>query len=225
MSANDAVLGVPSNLWMDRAKRAAFEVAYAIGERDVHHRVTTLSQVVSLLLVVVEAVQLLGLAITPQFGYSSGVVEAAQALSIKHALLGEDWSSFAWGYGVVAALVWITFSLLFYIHSSLSAGALTRSWPLVVLRALLAAVFNVGFVPVAHVLLTPLSCSEMHATHVNDMECHDSRHILVVVCSVLTMFPYVVVALSLKLLVHESDPNAVDVLSKVRSSLCGSLVG
>ena len=82
-------------------------------------------------------------------------------------------------------------------------------------RLLIGLLVQVGFVPVVHVLLTPFSCTEMRLVHSSGLECHGGAHILMLVTSIVTAVPFVLTALTLRLLVHESDPNAVDVKSMV----------
>ena len=213
---NDPALGVPSNLLLERLKQSVFTVAHAVCERTVHHRATTLGQLAALALVAVNLLQMLALPIVAQFGYGPDAVSVGQIISMKSFILGSSWAHFAWGYSLVVVLAWSLLGGLFYLHSTLANGPLTRTWPMVVVRLLITLLVQAGFVPVVHVLLTPFSCTEMKLVHINEMQCHDGAHVLVLITSVVTCVPFVAASLAIKLLVHESDPNAVDVMSMVR---------
>ena len=212
---DEASLGVPSNLLAERVKHSVFTVAHAICERGVHHRVTTLGQWLALGLLLIDLIQAAALPVTSQFGYGDEAVAVAQAVSIKHLILGYGGSRFAWGYALVAVLVWALLGGLLFLRAALLSGPLTRAWPMMAVRLLIGLLVQVGFVPVVHVLLTPFSCTEMRLVHSSGLECHGGAHILMLVTSIVTAVPFVLTALTLRLLVHESDPNAVDVKSMV----------
>ena len=212
---DEASLGVPSNVLAERVKHSVFTVAHAICERGVHHRVTTLGQWLALGLLLIDLIQAAALPVTSQFGYSDEAVAVAQGVSIKHLILGYGGSRFGWGYALVAVLVWALLGGLLFLRAVLMSGPLTRAWPMMAVRLLIGLLVQVGFVPVVHVLLTPFSCTEMRLVHSSGLECHGGAHILMLVTSIVTAVPFVLTALTLRLLVHESDPNAVDVKSMV----------
>merc|ERR1719163_392294 len=158
--------------------------------------------------------QILVLMILPEFGFGHSTVLAAQSVSIKQAVLGSGWSLFAVGYGVAVFLVWAALLCLGWAHRSLASNPSGDYWAFMGARTLKRVVFGVGFVPIAHIISTPLSCASMTAQHVAELDCGSGRHALLVLTSIVTLMPYVTTAVVTRLLAHESDPNALAVLSQ-----------
>ena len=212
------MLGSSPVTFRDKAKRAVFELVFAVEKRDMHHRVSTVGQAWEVLLLLVEHMQILVLMILPEFGFGHSTVLAAQSVSIKQAVLGSGWSLFAVGYGVAVFLVWAALLCLGWAHRSLASNPSGDYWAFMGERTLKRVVFGVGFVPIAHIISTPLSCASMTAQHVAELDCGSGRHALLVLTSIVTLMPYVTTAVVTRLLAHESDPNALAVLSQVRES-------
>jgi len=199
-------------------KTSLFQLVHCLAERGAKHRTTTLSQVVALATFLFDWSQFLSLLIRPQWGFHDDVVAVASTFNLRHQLFGRAWLRVQWVCLAVCLVVVGFFAYFNSVRRRLAAGSRDASLcrELQVLRAGISLLCTPCYTMVVDVVTAPLSCSEMQRTLGVGWQCFGGAHVAVCVACVLAIAVFVPHAVALKLLFHSSDPNAAEILAKVR---------
>jgi len=200
--------------WTERARNDAFGVIHWLVERPAHHRVTTSTQLVTLVFLLVELVQVIALPLHPVFEWPSFILDLEHAVSFQHTIIGTSWSSFLIGFFAVVLAAWVQAAVLLHVRRVSANGGRVSRWLLSPLRVSTFMLSGPLVVPCTFVVFTPFSCAEMEM-HLGEVECDDIRRWLMAAVALPTVLVATPTMLTLRLLKQDTDANAASISCKV----------
>eukprot|EP01138_Halocafeteria_seosinensis_P008226 gb/GECG01008407.1/.p1 GENE.gb/GECG01008407.1/~~gb/GECG01008407.1/.p1 ORF type:complete len:1702 (+),score=231.44 gb/GECG01008407.1/:1-5106(+) len=197
-----AELHISGNRLKDRVKCVVFRLLKLMTENQ---KVTTLSKITEVILLVIDWLQVVQLLVAPDFGWHEDSFQWVGKVSILRLLLpGQNATSFNIAYGISLVITWMSLLDAFYVSWELMTSNYKSIWPLKALRALVTTVLTAGFIPIMEVLAIPFGCGGMKEFF-GDIDCNGFPHVLYIVSSVITLVAFVPFALLMSLVYFDDN--------------------